>query len=88
MFIDYILIDSYIDIVYVLYNHDNKHVLYIEDVAAIYRANEISAVSPFLSFGFVKSEVWRVLVNLYQVVFPKCARPEFVFTALHQTLVL
>lgn len=48
----------------------------------------VSAVLPSVFFGFVKSEVWRILVNSYKMIFPVFTSPELLSTALYQTLVL
>lgn len=45
-------------------------------------------VLPSVLFGFVKSEVWRILVDSYQVILPVFTSPELLSTALDQTLVL
>lgn len=56
--------------------------------AAVKRTNRELDGSLFPFFGLVKSEVWRVLVNSYQMVFPLLTSPELRFTSLYQTLVL
>lgn len=48
----------------------------------------VSAVSPSVFLGFVESEVWRILVNPYKMIFPVFGSPKLQSAALHQTLVL